>query len=196
MDCIQRNVKPKIHHPHQLLFEVLRRRELAEYLTTSEVFDLQKAYPSLRLCMLQDIVPPSTELSVGWHDRELHYRHQSYQWFSFHVPVAASNIKSIVFTGSWKDQGWGYRKGKLSIVSSAAGFPEGILSSVKVAPHEWESFNLEFTPTLFHHYHDNCIKEGSDQYELWYRVGGGGGHELFIKDLSITIIKYCVDFNS
>jgi len=196
MDFAQRNVNPKIHHPHQLLFEVLRRRELAEYLTTSEVFDLQKAYPSLHLYMLQDVVPPSTELCVGWHDKILHYRNQSYKWFSIYVPVAALNIKSIVFTGSWKDQGWGYRKGKLSIVSSAAGFPEGIVSSVEVAPHDWESFKLEFTPTLFHHYHDNCIEEGSDQYELWYRVGGGGGHELFIKDLSITITKYCVDFNS
>ena len=138
-------------------------------------------------------------LEGEWLDCERHSKDgQSYKWFSFHVPVAEARTKSIVITGSWKDQGFGASKGMLAIVSSGEGHqapsyledPEsndgkGVLSLIEYAPHEWETFKLEIDGDEI----DHDLKSGEHEYEVWFRVGGGGGHELFVKDLSITIEK-------
>ena len=132
------------------------------------------------------------------------------------MPCDVSNIHSITLRTQWKDQGWGNRKGGLMIVATPAtatsttrratataeGTPGGTnddhnLDSTKAAeaedlfdgglivatthtcaPHEWEQVEITFYPN------------DRDHYYLWFRVGGGGGHMLSIKDAQVQVFVF------
>ena len=92
---------------------------------------------------------------------------------------------------TWRDQGWGNQKGTLfyrhlespesSLMtpwrSLSAHAPPTISS---LAPHQWttETFSIPVDGSGF---------LGAYFIQLGYRVGGGGGHELHIKEATLTM---------
>ena len=82
----------------------------------------------------------------------------------------------------WRDQGWGNRKGAIKV--RLAGVKEWqLLSSVQVgAPHAEEQFIAKISREAL---------LGNPSFplrlELGYVVGGGGGHELHIRDSKLRI---------
>jgi hypothetical protein len=111
-----------------------------------------------------------------------------------------SNVHSMSVRAQWKDQGWGNMKGMMYIVatpktttgklgdmttvadstqdqttSNNAPFDGGrvIAMTTASAPHDWEQVELTFSPI------------DGEVYNLWYSIGGGGGHELFLKDVEV-----------
>ncbi len=133
------------------------------------------------------------------------------------MPCDVSNIHSITLRTQWKDQGWGNRKGGLMIVATPATttttathrataiadgtrggtaeehhpnhesttaaedpFDGGLVVAMTdtCAPHEWEQVELTFYPNDRDHYH------------LWFRVGGGGGHMLSLKDAQVQVFVF------
>jgi hypothetical protein len=90
----------------------------------------------------------------------------------------------------WKDQGWGNRKGMISIVDesgSKAPLPDPatlshqspcVLSGAHPAPHLLEPLRLSFMP----------MSHG--KYALWTKTGGGGGHSLEIQNCRLTALQY------
>jgi hypothetical protein len=83
------------------------------------------------------------------------------------------SIDSFDLTLTWKDQGWGYLKGKIfyEIDNLGAVF-------LDIATHDWVTETLSV---------DNLMSPLNSDFTLYYIVGGGGGHELFIKDASLTL---------
>jgi hypothetical protein len=105
----------------------------------------------------------------AWHD-----------WGS--VSLSASPQPSYLAASyTWYDQGWGNYKGYWRICSGNSGG----CAQYGVAPHSSTSVT-------------NYIGTGSyplyswssgDTYTLQYYVGGGGGHELFINNMVISVIN-------
>jgi hypothetical protein len=90
----------------------------------------------------------------------------------------------VTATWDWKDQGWGNLKGQLMVealrdgeVVAAAGL------SPEVAKHDWESktFDLEAGDFIEHCQPGTVIR-------VMRYVGGGGGHELFLRNFRLGFI--------
>jgi hypothetical protein len=84
----------------------------------------------------------------------------------------------------WRDQGWGNQKGNLQLELLRSGEVVGTVGlSTAVARHEWESKTFEIEVGDFI---DQC------QPATWIRVmrivGGGGGHELYVRNLRIGFL--------
>ena len=84
----------------------------------------------------------------------------------------------------WRDQGWGNRKGMLCVVRGEGCAPNDsckwgpdVMCGKEPAPHEWEMLFLSYSANGEH-----------DEFRLCARAGGGGGHELRVKDLVVRAI--------
>jgi len=89
----------------------------------------------------------------------------------------------------WKDQGWGNRKGMISIVANGGKAPNDykpwsdlVMCGKEPAPHDLSPLSLSFHPT------EETMKEA---YKIWLRVGHGGGHRLEVEDLCVRVLSYC-----
>jgi len=104
------------------------------------------------------------------------------------IPVLFPNrTHSIVLTCRWRDQGYGNRKGGLFVVAvdthddpnatTLESIENGkIVYESPLAPHEEQSLQMSFSYSP------------SKAYYLWYRVGGGGGHQLRVHNLEMHTI--------
>jgi hypothetical protein len=102
---------------------------------------------------------------------------------------AGVETHSVQLQFRWQDQGWGNRKGRLYIVQNDPNSPPNpnarfaggklICETEEDAPHE------PGQGSLLWHLSDH------DQYSIWYKVGGGGGHALRVTNFSLT--KYIFD---
>ena len=89
---------------------------------------------------------------------------------------------------TWKDQGWGNRKGKLSLKLIAPDGTEKASYTVEgVAPHEPEELEVTLVAT------DAVLAEATDgcKYQITTVVGGGGGHELHLTNLVLRLSGEC-----
>ena len=100
---------------------------------------------------------------------------------------------SVTLTCVWMDQGWGNRKSQLFIVGrntsneflpitprSEWTIDNGyVLYSSPIATHHAEKLTITF------HIRDDC-----DAYHLWYKVGHGGDHQLFVNNVKVHCIVY------
>ena len=89
------------------------------------------------------------------------------------ISIPTTHIYSVIFTGKWEDQGWGNRKGTLSIVKGDGRAPDDempvsqdMLAYIEPSPHEYEHFELIYNPFKY---------SPDERYSLWLRVGGGRG---------------------
>ena len=98
-----------------------------------------------------------------------------------HIPCISRRVHSISITCRWRDQGWGNRKGKLWVIGRHRSAPVDdtlpfrggrVVCESLAAPHTTEQQKLSFLASPM---------EG-EVYQLWYRVGGGGGHQLHMFD--------------
>lgn len=93
--------------------------------------------------------------------------------------------KSAAIKCTWKDQGWGNQKGKLYLKLIAPDCSEKASFTVTqgVSPHDWEDIKVVLGAT------EAVLAEATDG--CWYQVtaepGSGGGHELFLKDLVLSL---------
>jgi hypothetical protein len=126
----------------------------------------------------------------------------------------ARRTHSVQIVCNWKDQGWGNHKGRLFIVSHNSktklttnttnettnthlSFENGrVLYTSPIASHGVEFLTMSFTPTL----HDEEDDWDDMSYHIWYSVGGGGGHGLYIFELTCfcTVFEdeYCISSGS
>jgi len=104
------------------------------------------------------------------------------------IPVLFPNrTHSIILTCNWRDQGYGNRKGGLFVVevdvnddpntTTLESIENGkIVYQSPVAPHEEEYLQMSFNYSP------------SKAYYLWFRIGGGGGHQLVVRNLEMHTI--------
>jgi hypothetical protein len=101
-----------------------------------------------------------------------------------------SLIHSVQIQFSYKDQGWGNRKGTVSIVKvggrGTGDFEPKSAQEVtstsrvygKPAEHEWEVGVLSYHPGV------------DSKYEIWCKAGGGGGHSVHTKCCRARVIVF------
>ena len=80
-------------------------------------------------------------------------------------------------TCSWSDQGWGNQKGRL--FARASGVSEWKPLTDTPAPHSLEVLTVVLEP-------GPKVAEGG-KIELGFRVGGGGGHALHVRDAEVRL---------
>lgn len=111
-------------------------------------------------------------------------------------------IHSVGLSLRWEDQGWGNRKGQIYVVAVATRekiattttttlaetqTPESSLPQDRfnggrlvyespIAKHNDEPLRMSFCP------------KADETYYLWYKVGGGGGHELKLQNIRVHML--------
>lgn len=103
----------------------------------------------------------------------------------FDIPIQSVGLESVSMSFSWKDQGFGNRKGQiwLKLSRGAREIADSREAYNVVAPHEWDQ--REFTVED----HDVIIKaKKGDTLSVMRNVGGGGGHHLTVENFKIKII--------
>lgn len=181
-----------------LLLDVLLRsntwlkRLLSDYLSARDATEMSSVCAELRL--LETIVIPNGNLaSRSLIQRGSPYFYGALKWFTLPIHLPSVDIHTVSISGEWMDQGWGNRKGMLSVVANNGRAPSDheapcsdVVAYISPAPHRNERFQLSFNPDESHHIDEDDLEE----YTLWTRVGGGGGHTLSVRDLSLRIFIY------
>ncbi len=102
-------------------------------------------------------------------------------WFRF-MPLflVQDKVHTVRFSCEYKDQGWGNRKSRLFIREDKNGdnYQGDIVASTPIAEHHATNVTLEFQP-----------RPGKN-YTMCFVVGGGGGHELFVRNARISTLVY------
>jgi len=94
-----------------------------------------------------------------------------------------SGVKKLSLSVNWQDQGWGNRKGELFLKLMR---PVGTKQPVKVAEHRQlfgiaEHYEKASQIVITDHPVVNRAKKG-DFYRFMRNAGGGGGHQLRVKN--------------
>jgi len=112
---------------------------------------------------------------------------------AFRIPVLNRRVHSMRMELLWRDQGFGNRKSRVRVVSypiASSEIPDEvppgdtasqgghIVCQSGIAEHEEERLRLTFNPI-----------EG-DCYHLYYKVGGGGGHVLNMRDCVLHTVIF------
>ena len=85
---------------------------------------------------------------------------------------------------SWRDQGFGNRKGKLRVrlINALTGVDVASSPEYGIAPHEEEMIEESFD--FNHGLVRNCVEQ--HRYVVEVIVGGGGGHALYLSDFEFS----------
>lgn len=107
-----------------------------------------------------------------------HADHAKHVWVTIKLPpLWTSEFRGGALRVTWKDQGWGNRKGHLwARVPGDATKPWTRLST-HVAAHSWRTETLKLPAGWFARF----ASSDGGTLELACEIGGGGGHQLFVK---------------
>ena len=154
-----------------------------------------------RACRVVRLRPPLSglEASRSWSNSPSQYR--AHEWQKLRLDE--QHIHTVILRCEWKDQGWGNRKGMLSIVADGGKAPDdyqpwspAVVAGKEPAPHSYESLELRFRPPPTDDeapvLHGAFVSRLDVQrtYTLCARAGGGGGHALSVKDLTVRILAF------
>lgn len=119
---------------------------------------------------------------------------KAHEWFA--IPVNTSTVHAVIVTGVWKDQGWGNEKGMLSIVANNGQAPDDfkepsrdVVAYIYPAPHKWKEFQLSATVKKGYKTHGSA-EQAIEEYKVWYKIGGGGGHTLHVRKVFVRLLEY------
>ena len=107
----------------------------------------------------------------------------------FDGPKLTGKVKSFRGNVSWKDQGWGNRKGRLMVklMRPVAGqeTPKVIAENNNlfgIAEHNWADAECKLV-------NDPIVQlsEPNDFYSFERNAGGGGGHSLHVKNFAVIL---------
>ena len=93
-------------------------------------------------------------------------------------------LNSVHVRCRWKDQGWGNRKGMLSVVRAGGQAPNDyckwgpdVMCGKEPAPHDFQRLSLYYRSPA-----------DGERFDLCARAGGGGGHSLSVDKLVVRAI--------
>lgn len=94
-------------------------------------------------------------------------------------------MKGLHVSFKWEDQGFGNQKGRVAVKLMNGTDEVYRIEDWGVAPHKKETVSVMFDED---HYFVKNLVEGCC-FELWYVVGGGGGHSLWVQDFRVDILS-------
>ncbi len=168
-----------------LLFPDLKKR-IADYLCARDAIALSKTckaiHNDLDLKALIDDYSYFRNIKKEHVFRPVDYHGGDKEriWARLSPKVLPNPVHSMVFSCTFHDQGWGNRKGKIFIRKDKNdyNYQGDIVVESGLVDHEETELFLEFCP------------EPGKKYTLCYVIGGGGGHELYVKDAQVTTLFY------
>ncbi|CAM9307562.1 unnamed protein product, partial [Heterosigma akashiwo] len=92
-------------------------------------------------------------------------------------------LLSLTASCTWKDQGWGNRKGQMLLrLCDELGQVKREFDMFGIAPHNESPAMFELTSP-----EDLAVVQPGDTVDVYYRVGGGGGHRLSVRNFKLAI---------
>ena len=111
--------------------------------------------------------------------------HRAHRLLPVPLGGARTRVHTVGITLFWRDQGWGNRKGKVWVLRERDRAPndhgissEDVRCMKGPAPHAVAHEYMAFRP------------RAGEEYDIWYSVGGGGGHRLYIHNLGLHRHRY------
>ena len=111
--------------------------------------------------------------------------HRAHRLLTVPLGGARTRVHTVGITLFWRDQGWGNRKGKVWVLRERDRAPndhgissEDVRCMKGPAPHAVAHEYMAFRP------------RAGEEYDIWYSVGGGGGHRLYIHNLGLHRLRY------
>ena len=111
--------------------------------------------------------------------------HRAHRLLTVPLGGARTRVHTVGITLFWRDQGWGNRKGKVWVLRERDRAPndhgissEDVRCMKGPAPHAVAHEYMAFRP------------RAGEEYDIWYSVGGGGGHRLYIYNLGLHRLRY------
>jgi hypothetical protein len=101
------------------------------------------------------------------------------------VPANIDRMKGFHVLFKWKDQGWGKQKSRVAVKVMNGTDEVFQIEDWGVAPHINETVSVMYDKD--HYFVKNLV--AGCRFELWYVVGGGGGHRLRVEDFSVDILS-------
>ena len=105
----------------------------------------------------------------------------------FEGPVLTRRVRKLTLSVSWKDQGWGRRRGDIfiSLMRGSEVIARKYRPFGKEAPHQEEYTEVELTD-------DSIVKlaEPSHNYKFTSDAGSGGDHQLIVKNFKVIAELY------
>ena len=161
------------------------KKQVASFLSAKDTHSLNQTSSSVHTDLCFSTLSPAFRLysSSIWRGEHLTGDHPV---CGAMIPIFfGSSIHSINLTCLWRDQGWGNWKGRLFVL----GFPDSenhdhthtnlrfsdgrLTYRTQIAPHAEERLKFSFKPRR------------NEIYYIWYVVGGGGGHDLRLRNLIV-----------
>jgi len=94
------------------------------------------------------------------------------------LPRLSEHVHSVTLTFQWHDQGWGYSKGRLWVIKRKRNTPPDPSKHFYGGDVVWE----ELAPQRKRPKRVTFSTSPDEIYQLWFRVGPGGGHALYVYD--------------
>lgn len=162
------------------------KKRITDFLSPWDAISLSKTcrtiHSDLDLRILIDDYSYSRSLKKEHNFRPMDYHEGEREriWFRLFPIVLTNPIHTMKFSFSAKDQGWGNRKGRIFIRQdkNENNYQGDIVAEAPLIAHEEKEMYLEFRP------------EQGQKYTMCYVIGGGGGHELYIRDPKIQTLFY------
>jgi len=95
------------------------------------------------------------------------------------LPRLSEHVHSVTLTFQWHDQGWGYSKSRLWVIQRKRNIPPDPSKRFYGGDVVWES---ELAPKRKTPKKVMFSTSPDEIYQLWFRVGPGGGHVLYLYD--------------
>ncbi len=161
------------------------KKRVADYLSPEDAINLSKTcqeiHKDLDLKIMTDVYSYFKHLKKEHHFvPTYHEGGEEKIWFRFFPLLLTNPIHTMKFTCQAKDQGWGNRKGILYVRQdkNENNYKGDIVAHSHTLEHHDTDVSLQFRPNP------------GQKYTLCYVVGGGGGHEMYIKNPVVQILYY------
>jgi len=177
---------------------------VAAALSPCDALALASAAPQFRCVRLR--ATPVAQASAEWYGPADVYA--AFRWQPL-PPVDPARTHTAFVDATWKDQGWGNRKGMISVVDES--FDDAKAPGDRDASPSWQGFRAgEGSPSTSQSTRwPACVVAGKEPAEhestplrlsfrprnpkhaLWARVGGGGGHRLEVSGCRLLTLDFC-----
>lgn len=157
---------------------------IASFLSVPDVIKYQNSCKYLKRTINLNILHKASPIEINDLHETGDYKtgHKIRPWTRITPLLFQSLTHTVKLTCVYKDQGWGNQKGNIYITEMQNSNDQEIGKIIATSPtaeHQETRCRLLFEP-----------KPGCT-YGLCYKAGGGGGHELFVRNVKLESFVHC-----